>query len=129
MSEEIIKVIGAAVICLALIIFLRKVSETYVPLVRTAAVLLFFGICIGMLSPLLGFAGDVLNSGGMGRSKTVLKALGISFLTGLCAEVCRSAGENGLASGVENIGKIEILLLSLPMLREVLSTAEEMLSW
>lgn len=129
MSADFVKVIGASVIALAVIICLRKVSETYVPLVRASAVLLFFGIGMGMLAPVLGFTEEVLEAGAAEHGKTVIKALGISFLTGICAEVCRGAGENGLASGVENVGKTEILLLALPMLEEVLATAKEMLSW
>lgn len=129
MSSEILKIAGAAIIALALIICIRRVNEAYAPLVRAASVIVFFGVGIGMLAPIAGFTEEVFDAGCAQYGKTVMKALGISFLTGICAEVCRSAGESGLATGAENIGKTEILLLALPMLREVLSVVEEMLSW
>jgi stage III sporulation protein AD len=54
--------------------------------------------------------------------------MGIALLTQFCADVCRESGESGAASTVELTGKMEILLLCLPLLDEILSAARELLS-
>ena len=59
----------------------------------------------------------------------MIKALGISYLTQITSSVCMDCGENGLAGSIENVGRIELLLLALPLLGEILNTAEAMLSW
>jgi len=38
-------------------------------------------------------------------------------------EICRTAGENTLAGYVELAGKIELLLIGIPVFREILSIA------
>ena len=62
------------------------------------------------------------------NAEFLLKALGIAVLTQCCAELCRESGESGVANGVELAGKVEILLLALPLIAEILSTARELLS-
>ena len=42
--------------------------------------------------------------------------------------ICRESGETGAASGVELAGKVEILLLSIPMLENVLNIVGELLN-
>ena len=59
-----------------------------------------------------------------GLWETVLKALGIGFITSFVAEICTSAGEETLSSAVLFAGKAELLLLCLPMARKLLSIAE-----
>ena len=58
----------------------------------------------------------------------LFKALGIALITQICASVCRDGGEAGLASWVEMAGKIEILLLSFPLIRNILAAAGELLN-
>jgi stage III sporulation protein AD len=57
----------------------------------------------------------------------LLKALGVAFLTETAASVCRDSGETGLATWVEIAGKLEILLLSFPLIRTVMDTVTDML--
>lgn len=126
MSADIVKAGGIAVLCLGALLCVRQVRENYLPLLRIASVVLFFGIMVGIMSPMLDFIGDTLDKS---YKTAVLKALGVAFLTGICSQVCRESGEDGLALGIENVGKTEILLLALPFLRDVLSASEEMLTW
>ena len=49
-------------------------------------------------------------------------------MTQYVADICRESGESAAASGVETVGKLEILLLSLPLIDEILRVAERLLS-
>ena len=60
---------------------------------------------------------------------TVLRALGIALICELTALFCRDLGENTLAEGVQLFGKLEILILSLPLLDKVLEMAKELLQY
>ena len=59
----------------------------------------------------------------------LFRALGIAVLTHLTAELCRDCGESTVASGVETLGKLEILTLCLPLIGSVMEMAEEILRW
>jgi hypothetical protein len=50
------------------------------------------------------------------------------LLTQLCADLCRQSGEASLAGGVALAGKAELLLLCLPLLKELIVIAQELLS-
>lgn len=57
----------------------------------------------------------------------VVKAVALSILTRLTAEVCRSAGEGGLAAFVETAGAALALLAALPLIRAVALLMGELL--
>ena len=46
---------------------------------------------------------------------TMLKGLGVAFISEICAGICRDFGKNTLADGVDLAGKLEIILLCVPM--------------
>ena len=57
----------------------------------------------------------------------VAKAVALSILTRLSAEICRSAGESGLAAFVELGGTVAVLVTALPLMRAVTVLMAEML--
>lgn len=65
------------------------------------------------LSALAGLSPAVLSP--------VVKTVGISILTRISAELCRDAGEGGIASFVETAGAVLALCVSVPLLRAVLN--------
>ncbi len=73
-------------------------------------------------------SGFTLSAEGALYVETMLKGLGAALITGLCASVCRECGKNSIADLVELGGKLEILLLCLPLIRSVAKTAAALLS-
>ena len=59
--------------------------------------------------------------------RPVVKVVAISLLTRITAEVCRSAGEGGVAAFVETGGTVLALGVSLPLIRAVIMLMGEML--
>ena len=59
--------------------------------------------------------------------RPVVKVVAISLLTRITAEVCRSAGEGGIAAFVETGGTVLALGISLPLIRAVITLMGEML--
>ena len=57
----------------------------------------------------------------------MLKVLGIEVVTNLVANICRDAGEGGVASAVELTGAICALYTSIPVIQAVLILIEELL--
>ena len=58
----------------------------------------------------------------------VLKTVALSILTKLTAEICRSAGEGGVAALVETAGAALALLAALPLVRAVAQLMGELLT-
>ena len=77
------------------------------------------GVLLDSLSGLAGLSPAVLSP--------VFKTVGISILTKITAELCRDAGEGGIASFVETAGTVLALAAALPLVRGVVETMAEML--
>ena len=118
---------GALLLCIA-ILLLKNVKGEVLPLQWTGTVVLG-GAAILLWQPVLAFVSELCAAHGMGESaQLLLKGLGVAVLTQLCADLCRQSAEPTLASGVESAGRAEILLLCLPLLKDVVETAKALLS-
>jgi stage III sporulation protein AD len=47
---------------------------------------------------------------------TILKVIAIAYITEFGAQICRDAGEGGIASKVELAGKVLIMVIAIPIL-------------
>ena len=59
----------------------------------------------------------------------IMKSMGISLLSTTAADLCRDSGEGSIANKLELLGKCEIVLLSLPLLKELLTLAQELMKF
>ncbi|MBR5232491.1 MAG: hypothetical protein IKW00_09655 [Clostridia bacterium] len=61
-----------------------------------------------------------------GQTALILKVLGVSLLSEFAAQACRDAGEEGIALRVELGGRIMLIVLALPLLKEITQLIAEM---
>jgi stage III sporulation protein AD len=123
-----LKICGGALLCAVAIVLLKSVGGLTLPLQWTGNVLLV-GAAVLMMTPVLTYLGELCTDVGMGEMASLLiRGLGVALLTQLCADLCRQSGEASLAGGVELAGKAELLLLCLPLLKELIVIAQELLS-
>ena len=54
-----------------------------------------------------------------------IKVLGIGYLFGMCADVCRDLGEGGIAKAAEAVGRVEIIAVVLPYFEEIIRLGVE----
>ena len=117
-----------ALLILASTTVIKQWKADFLPLVRIGAVVLFGTLLIASAEPLLSLLGTL--SAGAGASQYVeiiLKGLGIVILTQICSDICKDSGEGTLAGNIETVGKLELLLLCIPLIEEILGTAERLL--
>lgn len=127
---NVLKICGIGVLCLSVLMCFKNLRESYFSVLRGVIYILFFGIGISMLSPIMDFFNETARNGGFYEyGDTVLKALFIVFLVKIMSGTAAECGESGLARSLENVGRIELLLLALPMIEKILSASKEMLSW
>lgn len=83
-------------------------------------------VILSAVQPILDYARELMGEGGMASyGEVALRALGIALLTHICACICRDCGENTIATMTEVGGKVAILLLCLPLLREIVQGISE----
>jgi len=128
MRDIFLKICAVAILCAVAGLILRQARSDLSPLLRIGACVLIFGWLIPAAWEAVGEALTLWEGEGMERYATVmLRALGIAILTRICTDICRDCGETGTAGGVEMAGKVAILILCVPLMRELLGYATELL--
>ena len=129
MGGQIFKICALAIICGAVGIVIRQIKNEMSFGVRAAGGVLIFGMIMISAEPLLRSFSEMSKLGaGVEYIEIMLKALGVALVAHVCAGICRDCGEAGIAGGVELAGKIEILLLCLPLIERILGYASEIIS-
>ena len=124
----LIRICGVGLLCGVTALLLKKQSPLFSALLSAAGVLLIFSFLLLRYAELLTPLTEAMSEHGLGTYGAVmLKALGVGLIVHLSGGVCRDLGENTLADGIELAGKIEILLLCLPLMGQVLALLEELL--
>ena len=124
----VLKLCMVALLVLTSTTVIRSWKSDFVPLVRIGAVVLFGSLLIASAKPLLSLITDLGNGSGTAQYlETILKGLGIVILTQICSDVCRDSGEGTLATHIETVGKVELLLLCIPLIEKILATATKLL--
>ena len=118
-----------AITALSLTVVIRQWKSDFLPFVRLAAALIFSALIITAASPIVTYLRELMqNTAAASYASVMLKALGIAVLSQCCSEICKECGENGISNGVELIGKVEILLLCLPLINDILTLAKELMT-
>ena len=125
-----IKLCFFAVLCVVISSILKQIRPDFLPFLRIGTSVVVCVVIVGVLNPLLTYINSLFESTGLSEwGGAILKALGVAFIVQICSDICRDCGESSAASGVELVGKLEIVLLCLPMLEKIIKTAWEVLQW
>lgn len=113
-----------------LILTLKQTSPQFALLLTLAVVVTILITIISFLPTVIDKITLLTSETGVNTNYTgtLLKSLGICFICQFSSDICKDAGQNALSSKVELAGKIMILILALPLIDEVLSTATSLLS-
>ncbi|MBE6677616.1 MAG: hypothetical protein E7597_02345 [Ruminococcaceae bacterium] len=115
---------GAA-LCFACVgVVIKQLKPDFLPVFTACGGLVCFAYMAYTLLPIGDFIKTAGNKTDLPQYFTLLlKAVGISLVCGVAADICRDFGEGSLANGVESAGKGAIILLSLPVAEYLLEMA------
>ena len=116
---------GLGVLALVACLLLREMHRPIVPLLSAFFVLLCALRSVASIQKTVDVLRAVSEQAGVESVfGLILRAIGMGLLGTLTADLCRNAGETGLAGGVELCTRVEILVLGLPLITEILTAAE-----
>lgn len=126
--EIVIKVSAVSLIAAACAILLKKaVPEiSYGISVLTAAVICL--VSLGVLTPLKELAADMISKTGQSPAifLPIIKCVGIALTVKIVSGLCRDAGQSAAAAAIEYSGCAAALIISVPLIRSMLSLLEEL---
>jgi len=93
-----------------------------------ASIVIFFIIMdkLGVIMDLLSTLTNLINVSDI-YLKILLQIIGIGFITEFGAQLCKDAGQQAIASKIEMVGKIMILIISMPVILSIVNLITDIL--
>lgn len=124
------KICAIALISVSLFAVIKQISANFAFPLRAAVTVLLSSLLLLAADPVIGYINELFHIAGFSKyAAVILKGTGIAVLTQACSSVCRDCGEGTVAGCVELGGKLEIFLLCVPLINEMLLTAQRLLLW
>jgi len=121
---NLISLCGAALCAVFMLLVVREIRRDHAFLITLAVGVLFFGVVIYRLREGVDYINELAETESVSAyAGILLKALGITYLTEITQEICKSCGEPAVSGYVEAVGKAEMLLLCLPLIRDLTAAA------
>lgn len=117
-----IKVCGIVICALCVLLMFKNLRSEYSLFIRIILTLGVSLITTALIYPILTYIGEI--SSGTALEKhlpSLIKALGIAISVQITADICKDAGEEAIATRIYLFGQAEILIISIPIIKNLLS--------
>ena len=119
---EIFKIIGFALVSLFLVIVLKSLKKDELSLALTLiASIMIFSYALFKIDSIVSLLNDLVSKSGI-NSKYLLV---ISYIVELATNICKDAGNTSIASKLEMVGKITIVVITIPILSSIIEVILE----
>ncbi len=120
-----LKMCGLVLCALIVCIVFKNLKSEFSLLIRIAITVIVSIISLALIEPLFSFIDEISKSTAVyGYLPTLVKALGIALAVQITSDICKDAGEGALSERIELFGKAEILLLSIPLIKNLFKLCE-----
>ncbi len=129
MMGTMIRLAAVGVTAVTLSAVLKRNTPELALLLALAAGLWIFASVAGGLRAVTALMAELAGQAGLSEVllEPVIKTVVLSLVTKITVEICRSAGEGGIAAFVETAGAVLALLAALPLVRAVAQLMGELL--
>lgn len=121
---EIIQIIGLGFVVTLLILIIKQQRPELAVQLGLALSVIIFLMVLSKLNVVLDLFRDLAEKANISQMylNTILKIIGIAYITEFGAQVCRDAGEGAVAGKIEFAGKILVMVMAVPIIALVLET-------
>ena len=119
---DILQIVGLGIVAAVIIIVLRVQKPEIAIQVSMVTGVIIFMLLASKLAAVVQMLESYANKADINPVyfTTVLKIIGIAYITEFGAEVCKDAGESSIASKIELAGKVMIVVLAVPIITSLL---------
>ncbi len=121
---DIVQIVGFGFISTVLIIVLRQHNQELALLLSMAVGIMIFLHLIAPIQSVFTVLEELTYQADLDLAyiDTLLKIVGIAYITEFGAQVCQDAGEGAIGKKIELAGKIAIMMLAVPLILMILET-------
>lgn len=117
MEAELIRIAAIGIVAAILAVVISEKKPELSMLVAIAFGVMALVIAFGKAGAIIGVLQDTINQAGMDSKLLVpvLKVTGMAYITQFSVDACKDAGQNAIASKIETVGKIMMLVVAVPI--------------
>lgn len=126
---EIIQIVGFGLLATILITIIKGTRPDMATNVSIVAGIAIFGFLLVRIGTVFRVLTDLATASGIEwvYLKSVLKVVGVAYVAGFGAQVCRDAGEGAIAQKLELAGKVIIMVIAVPIIVAVIDVVTKLL--
>jgi len=119
---NLLSVAGFAIVACIIAVVLKEYKPEYQMMISILTGVIIFGYALVQALPVFTSMMDMFSQTSLPSdyAMILMKALGLCLVTQLTSDVCNDSGHSAIASKVELVGKIAILLQALPLFEQLL---------
>lgn len=117
-----INICALLIICSMSIIIFSKSEKELTLIISSALYIIVMIYAVTYIGQLIESLRQYFNDISYLDFDLLLKIVGISIISAVTSSVCESTGQKGMASAIETIAIVEIIILLKPFLRETLAS-------
>lgn len=123
---DVLSVMAIGVICAFLSIILKQYKPEYSLVLTVLGSAIILIVIISYITPIVSEIRRLMQSASIDIKyvSTLIKGVGICFVTQFASDTCKDAGQISLSSKIELIGRVAICLSALPLYKDLLSLTE-----
>lgn len=121
---EIVQIVGLGFIVTMLALIIRQERPELAMQLSLALAVMIFLLILAKIGAVLDMFRDLAEKANISVMylNTLLKIIGIAYLTEFGAQICRDAGEGAVAGKIEFAGKVIVMVMAVPIIALVLDT-------
>lgn len=118
---DFVTICGFGVLAVVLCAVVRQIKPESALGISIAAGIIILAAVVAAVAPSISVISELSEKTGINGEmvKILLKALAICYITTLCADCARDAGESALGSKLELAGRAAIAVISLPVFTDL----------
>ncbi|MBP2633783.1 MAG: stage sporulation protein [Firmicutes bacterium] len=126
---EIIKIVGIGFIVTMLVLMMKKDRPEFAIQLSLTLTIVIFLIILNKVQVVLQLFYDLAEKANISMMylNTLLKIIGIAYITEFGAQVCKDAGEGAIAGKIEFAGKVMVMVMAIPIIALVIDTIVKLL--
>lgn len=121
--DIVIKISAVALIAALCTLLIKSKNSEQVFLLGIAAAVVILGTVMRFMSDIAEFMRELIELSGISSAVflPIIKCMGIAVITKLSFELCKDAGQAGIASAVEYAGAVAAVYTALPLLKTTIN--------
>lgn len=126
---ELTSIIAFALLSCLLGIVLHQYKPEYSMLLIATSGCILLVMLINSFLPAVYEIGSIITKAGVRQEyfTILLKALGICYITQFAGDLCRDSGQTSLAGKIDLAGKVAIVILALPVIKNIIEIITEII--